>query len=137
MRINVFQYAAVCEKNWEANLADMSGYERKYTFYSDFSIAEFCETWMHDRGAIIDTFNNVIESWGSSIEAISEIVLVLNHKIWAFYDGVDSSYLKCNEHNRERIAKLYDKLYHKAVDFVYEKFGEDDEAMSYYYSVTD
>lgn len=135
--MNVFQYGAICEKNWEQNLANMSGYERKYTFYSDFSIAEFCEVWMRDRGAIVDTFNRVIESWGSSIEAMSEIVMVLNHKIWAFHDGVDSSYLKCNETNRDKIARLYDKLYRKAENFVYEKFGEDKDAMRYYYRVID
>lgn len=135
--MNVFQYGAICEKNWEENLANMSGYKRKYTFYSDFSIAEFCEVWMHDRGAIVDTFNRVIKSWGSSIEAMSEVVLVLNHKIWAFYDGVDSSYLKCNEVNRDKIARLYDKLYRKAEDFVYEKFGDNKDAMRYYYRVTD
>ena len=135
--MNVFQYGAICEKNWEQNLANMSGYERKYTFYSDFSIAEFCEVWMHDRGAIVDTFNRVLESWGSSIEAMSEVVLVLNHKIWSFYDGVDSSYLKCGEVNRDKIARLYDKLWRKATNFVIEKFGNDKDAMRYYYEVTD
>ena len=30
--MNVFQYAAITEANWERNLADMSGYQRKYTF---------------------------------------------------------------------------------------------------------
>ena len=137
VKMNVFQYAAIAEKNWEANLSEMSGYKRKYTFYSDFSIAEFCETFMRDRGAVQDTYNRVIESWGSNIEAMAEIVMVLNHKIWSFYDGIDSKYMGCNDEGRKKFMYLYNDLYNKAKDFVYEKFGKDKEAMSYYYEVVD
>ena len=135
--MNVFQYAAICEKNWESNLADMSGYERKYTFYSDFSIAEFCEVYMKDTNAVKKTYNNVIKSWGSSIEAMSEIVMVLNHKIWSFYGNVDSSYLKCGEAWRNKFMEIYQTLYEKCVDFIYKKFEHNEKAMEYYYNVTD
>lgn len=135
--MNVFQYAAITEKNWEMNLNDMSPYTPKYTFYSDFSIAEYCEIYKADRGAIKDTFKRVIESWGESINAMSEVALVLNHKSWAFYDDVDSKWLGCNETNRQKLIELYSVLYHKVCDYIYKKFGSDDKAMSYYYSVVD
>ena len=135
--MNVFQYAAITEKNWEANLADMSGYERKYTFYSDFSIAEFCEVYCNDHDAVKDTYERVIESWGKDIKAMTEVVMVLNHKIWSFYDEVDSSYLGCSEEWGQHFAALYNELYEKCVEHVYNTFGSDTDAMSYYYQVTD
>lgn len=135
--MNVFEYAAISEKNWEANLADMGNYERKYTFYSDFGIAEFCEVYKADAGAVKDTYNRVEESWGSSIEAITEVVMVLNHKIWSFYDNVDSSYLGCSEEWRQHFMEVYQELYERCVAFIEKTFANDSEALSYYYEVTD
>jgi hypothetical protein len=135
--MNVYQYAAISEKNWEANLADMGNYERKYTFYSDFGIAEFCEVYKADAGAVKDTYNRVEESWGSSIEAITEVVMVLNHKIWSFYDNVDSSYLGCSEEWRQHFMEVYQELYERCVAFIEKTFANDSEALSYYYEVTD
>ena len=43
MRMKVTEYAATTEKKWELNLMDMGEYKRKFTFYSDLSIAE-CTT---------------------------------------------------------------------------------------------
>jgi hypothetical protein len=135
--MNVYQYAAISEKNWEANLADMGNYERKYTFYSDFGIAEFCEVYKADAGAVKDTYNRVEESWGSSIEAMTEVVMVLNHKIWSFYDNVDSSYLGCSEEWRQHFMEVYQELYERCVAFIEKTFANDSEALSYYYEVTD
>ena len=135
--MNVFQYAATTEQNWVANLEEMGEFRPKYTFYSDFSIAEFCEVWMHDRGAVKDTYNRVIESWGSSYEALTEIIMVLNHKAWSFNDGVDSAWLNCGEKNRQTLTKLYTALYNKAVDEFFKRFSDNEEATSHYYAVTD
>lgn len=135
--MNVFQYAYTTEENWKRNLEDMTSWRPKYTFYSDFGIAEYCEVWMHDAGAIKNTFKNVIESWASSYEALTEIVMVLNHKCWSFSDGVDSHYLNCGETNRVAICELYGKLYEKAVAEFEKRFSTNNEAMAYYYEITD
>lgn len=138
--MNVFQYAAIAEKNWERNLGDMTSYKRKYTFYSDFSIAEFCEVFMHDTNAVMNTYKNVIKSWGKSIEAMAEIVMVLNHKIFSFYGNVDSSYLRCGETWRDKFTNLYQKLYEDCVNFIdtqYSKGVFNDNDMHYYWEVTD
>lgn len=135
--MDVFQYAATCEKNWEYNLSQMTDYERKYTFYSDFSIAEFCEVYKADKNAVKSTYKSVIEAWGSNIKAMAEVVMVLNHKIWSFYDDVDSSYLECGAAWKEYFQSVYQELYEKCVDYVYKHFGDDNDAMRYYYSVTD
>lgn len=50
--MNVFQYSAIVELNWKANLNEMSGFEPKYTFYADFAIAEFCQVKGLDKNAI-------------------------------------------------------------------------------------
>lgn len=132
-----FQYAAVTEANWECNLADMGGYKRKFTFYSDFGIAEFCEVYMADHNAVIDTYNRVVESWGKDIKAITEVAMVLNHKLWSFYDNVDSSYLKCSDEWREHFVSVYQTLYEKCVDYITKTYADDADALSYYYEVTD
>lgn len=135
--MNVFQYAAITEANWERNLADTSGYQRKYTFYADFGIAEFCEVFKADKGAVKDTYKRVVESWGKSIEAMTEVVMVLNHKLWSFYGKVDSSYLGCSEEWRQHFMEVYQELYENCVDFIEKNFANDSDALSYYYEVTD
>lgn len=135
--MNVFQYAFATEENWKRNLEYITDFRPSYTFYSDFGIAEFCEVYMHDAKAVIDTYKRVKESWGKSIKAITEVCMVLNHKIWSFHDDVDSSYLKCSEEWRQHFAEVYQSLYDDCTDFIYKTFGNDSEAMSYYYQVTD
>lgn len=135
--MNVFQYAAIAERNWEENLSNISGFKHKYTFYSDFSIAEFCEVYMRDKNAVKKTFNTVMSSWKGSYKALTEIVLVLNHKAWSFAGNVDSSYLKCGNAWREAYQKLYCELYEKAKNEFYKLYGNDKEACRYYFEVTD
>jgi len=137
MKVNVFQYANIAQANWKSILNDLTPYEPKYTFYADFAIAEFCEVYMSDKNAIKNTYKNVVESWGDNIEAMTEIVLVLNHKIWSFYEEVDSTYLGVPKETAMKLAEIYNDLWDKAKDFIYKKFGENSEAMSYYFSVTD
>ena len=119
--MNVFTYSATTERNWMINLEDMGAFRPKYTFYSDFGIAEFCEVYMRDKNAVKKTYNNVIKSWGSSYEALTEIIMVLNHKSWSFAGKVDSSYLKCGESWREYYVRLYSELYEKAVEVFFKK----------------
>lgn len=135
--MNVFQYANSVEQNWKLNLEDMSGYKPQYTFYNDFAIAEFCEVYMRDKNAVKKTYNRVIKSWGGSIKAITEIVLVLNHKSWAFAKKVDSKYLNVSDAWANYYKELYVELYEKAVNYVYKRYGKDEDAMQYYYDVTD
>ena len=135
--MNVFQYSAVTEQNWKYNLGDMTDWKPSYTFYGDFSIAEFCEIYMHDANAVRKTYNNVIKSWGSCYKALTEIIMVLNHKAWSFDCKVDSSYLRCSETNRLALVSLYSNLYDLAVKEFFKRYGDNDEAKSYYYQVTD
>lgn len=137
MAMNVFGYAAITEKNWKLNLEDMSGFKPQYTFYSDFGIAEFCEVFMRDNNAVKKTYNRVIKSWASSYKALVEIILVLNHKSWAFAQKVDSHWLNCGENWRNIFVNMYSKLYNEADNEFWKRYKDNKDAVSYYYSVLD
>lgn len=132
--MNVFQYSTIAEMNWKRNLADMGCFVPKYTFYGDFSIADW-----YGVSSVKDTYKNVIKSWGGDYKALTEIVMVLNHKSWAFDGRVDSSYLgaRCTEEVRKAYIKLYAELYEKADAEFRKRYKDNAEAMSYYYEVTD
>ena len=126
--MNVFQYSHVVERNWKANLPDMTDYEPKYTFYADFAIAEFCEVYMHDKNAVKKTFEGIKKSWGGSIKAITEVAIVLNHKSWAFASKVDSKYLGVGDDTAERFQELYTNLYYELDEWISKKFAKDADA---------
>ena len=56
---------------------EMNGYEAKTTFWTDFSIAD-----MFGTGGVKDTYNRAKEDWQDSIEYMTELAMVLNHKSW-------------------------------------------------------
>ena len=54
-----------------------NGYELQTTFWNDFSIAD-----RFGLSAIQDTFNRAFKEWKENYKYLTELVLVLNHKIW-------------------------------------------------------
>lgn len=140
--MNVFQYAAVAEANWKSNLTSMNPYKPIFTFYFDLAIAEHCEVYMRDAGAVKDTLKRIIASWGHSHKAMTELALVLNHKAWAFHDDVDNKYLGCGETWKTHFVNEYGDMYYEVYDLICDKWGEggtepDKEKISYFYSVID
>lgn len=75
----------------------MIGYEPKTTFWMDFSIAD-----KFGIEAIVDTFNHAFKEWHTDHIYLTELVMVLNHKIWQWH--------KINE----TIASVYDTLWKKS-----------------------
>jgi len=122
--MNVFQYAATEERNFEV-MASQSGYTRISTFYSDLSIAEFCQLYMRDRGAVNNTFKSVCENWIDDYKMFTEFVICLNWKIWKWYE------------KNPTLGKLYNTLWERAQKMYYNKYKDNETAMSYYYKVTD
>ena len=116
---NVLQYAAANEKMFSENYANM-GKERKTTFFADLSIAE----WF-GKSAIEETNRDVLKSWGHDIEYLAEYCVCLNHKIWQHY-----------KENKD-LAQLYNALWEQCQDFILDKFQNDQDALSYYYEITD
>lgn len=95
-----------------------NGYEMKTTFWNDFSIAD-----KFGLDAIQDTYNRALKEWKNDIVYMTELVIVLNHKIWAWFK------------EDENFARIYDKLWREADEFIYENFSEED--ISYYLKISD
>ena len=69
--------------NLPANpLQAMTGREPKTTFWRDFCIAD-----MYGLKAIQDTYDRAFAEWKTNTEYITEFAVVLNHKIWYFYEA--------------------------------------------------
>lgn len=100
------------------NIEAMTGYKPKTTFYEDFSIADH-----FGQAAVKDTFNRAFKHWKQDYEYLTELVMVLNWKIWEHY-----------EHN-EPLARLYNELWEKADLYATENLKG--EELSYFYRTTD
>lgn len=94
-------------------------YEFKTTFWSDFSIADAFGT-----SAIKDTFDRAFREWKSNYIYLTELVLVLNWKIWEHY-----------EKGNEAVSRLYDGLWSKAQDYAYKHLKG--KELDYFWSTTD
>lgn len=100
------------------NIEAMTGYKPKTTFYMDFSIADH-----FGMSAVKDTYKRAFKEWKSDIQYLTELVMVLNWKIWEHY-----------EHN-DALARLYDSLWREADGWCCENLKGDD--LSYYFRTTD
>ena len=103
-------------KNW--NIEAITGYKPITTFYQDFSIAD-----MFGINAIKDTYNRAFKEWKSDYKYLTDLVMVLNWKIWEH-----------NENNND-YAKLYNELWEQLDLYASENLK--DEELSYSLSVTD
>lgn len=95
-----------------------NGYELQTTFWDDFSIAD-----RFGLSAIQDTFNRAFEEWKKNYKYLTELVLVLNHKIWQYHG------------TRPDMAILYNTLWTQTD--LYAKENLKDDELSYFYEVTD
>ena len=102
-------FRGFCEEN---------GYEIKTTFWEDFSIAD-----VFGLLAIEDTYNRAFEEWKENCVFLTELVLVLNHKIWQHHQS------------HEAIARLYDKLWRQAYEYGCNNLK--DEELDYFYKTLD
>lgn len=68
--------------NLPANpLEALTGRKPQTTFWQDFSIADF-----YGLQAVEDTYKRAFAEWKTNTEYITEFCVVLNHKIWYFYE---------------------------------------------------
>lgn len=93
-------------------------YEYKTTFWQDFSIAD--RFGAHE---VRDTYNRAMAEWKTNPVYLTELVMVLNHKIWQWYERNDT------------LAELYNDLWESADDYARETLQGDD--LDYFYRVTD
>ena len=89
------------------------------TFWMDFSIADRFGT-----GAVRDTFNRAFGEWKDDYLYLTDLVAVLNHKIWQHWEG-----------GNEPMARLYDELWRKAQSYGYDTLKGDE--LVYFWKVLD
>ena len=99
--------------NIEAEL----GYKPITTFWMDFSIAE-----QYSKAGVIDTFRRAMKDWKHNYKYLTELVMVLNHKI--------------AQHHRTfpELANLYHQLFEQAELYALENLKG--EELQYYYDTT-
>lgn len=112
------------ERIFEGMLAEISGYSRKYTFFSDLAIAE-----CYGKNAIKDTYNRIMKEWIGDRDAICEALISINYKSWRFAEEPD----------KQDLVEFYSDLYYKAMDEVarYYKENNREDDLVYIYRVLD
>ena len=88
------------------------------TFFEDFSIAD-----KFGIEAVKDTYARALKEWKHDYKYLTELVMVLNWKIWQYYN-----------HNDE-LANVYNELWQKADNYACEHLKG--EELSYFYQTTD
>lgn len=96
----------------------MNGYEMTTTFWTDFSIAD-----AFGINAIKDTYKRAFKEWKSNYIYLTELVIVLNLKIWEWYE------------KDEGRARVYNELWEKADLYACEHLKG--EELSFFYNTTD
>lgn len=98
---------------------NINGYETMTTFWSGFTIAD-----RFGIAAIEDTYKRAFKEWKSNYKYLTELVLILNLKIWEHY-----------ENGNENYAKVYNRLWEEADLYACENLSG--EELDYFYRVTD
>ena len=97
---------------------EMIGYEEKTTFWSDFSIAD-----AFGVVAIKDTYKRAFKEWKSNYIYLTELVMVLNHKIWQWYEEMPE------------YGKVYNDLWEEADAYALDNLKDDE--LIYFLRTTD
>jgi predicted negative regulator of RcsB-dependent stress response len=95
-----------------------NGYELKSTFWQDFSIAD-----CFGVNAVKDTFNRAFNEWKTDYVYLTELVIVLNWKIWQYYQ------------NNSELSKLYNELWEKADNYAMDNLK--DKELRFFLEITD
>lgn len=118
--MNVFEYAAANEAAFEEYWS-MCGHERKTTFFSDLSIAEWCGV-----DGIKDTYKRVIKEWMPNLVYITEFIACLGLKASQWSGRGNSA-----------MCELYSRLYEDGQRAFYKHYANDEKAKDYFFQITD
>ena len=89
------------------------------TFWDDFGIAD-----AFGPKAVEDTYRRAFRAWKSDYLYLTDLVVVLNHKLWQHYQA-----------GREGMARLYDRLWREAQQYAYDNLKG--EELKYFIRVID
>ena len=99
-------------------IEEETGYKPITTFWQDFSIAD-----KFGIASVRDTYKRAFEEWKGNYKYLTELVLVLNHKIWQHYQ------------TNKALAEVYDELWKEAYAWGYNNLTG--EELDYFYETTD
>lgn len=102
------------------NIEAITGYKPKTTFWDDFTIAE-----RFGLTAIHNTFRRSFGEWNTDYIYLTELVMVLNWKVWEWYERDTNS----------PVATLYQALWEKADAYAGQNLKG--EELDYFYLTTD
>lgn len=98
---------------------EMTGYTPFTTFWQDFTIAEH-----FGENAINETYKRAFTEWKSDYKYLTELVMILNWKMWHFhYQG------------ERELSILYQKLFEESSEWALNNLKG--EELSYYLKTTD
>ena len=117
-QMNALRSAAIAQATFTKGMMELNGYETQTTLYQDFTIAD-----AFGVDAVTDTYNRVFKEWKHSFEFMTELSLVLNHKIWEHH-------MKGNG-----LMVTYDTLWKKHDEWCMSALS--DEGVEYYIKITD
>lgn len=100
-------------------MPNVMGYETITTFAMDFTIAD-----VFGIDAVKDTFERAFAEWKGDYRYLTELVMVLNWKIWEHY-----------EKGNEPLARIYNDLWLKADSYAWENLKG--EELDYFFRTTD
>ena len=95
-----------------------NGYEMTTTFWDDFSIAD-----RFGIAAVKDTFKRAFNEWKNNHVYLTELVIVLNHKIWEHYE------------TNATLARIYNDLWEQADGYACDNLKGNE--LSFFLDVTD
>ena len=117
--MNALRKAAIAQATFEKGMKELNGYEVQTTFYQDFTIAD-----AFGVDAVEDTYKRAFNEWKTNKVYVTELSLVLNHKIW-------------EHHHKQNHALMitYDTLWKKHDEWCMTALSDEDVA--YYLRITD
>lgn len=89
------------------------------TFRQDFTIAD-----RFGANAVRHTFDRAFVEWKHDYRYLTDLVIVLNHKIWEHYES-----------NHLALSRTYDGLWRKASQYALDNLKGDE--LTYYFNLTD
>ena len=100
------------------NIEEVTGYKTQTTFWEEFSVAECFEV-----DTVKDTYKRVFNEWKNNYIYLTELVMVLNWKIWQWHERDDE------------LARLYNELWAEADEWAC--CNLQGEELKYFYDTTD
>ena len=98
---------------------EMTGYKPFTTFWQDFTIAE-----PFGDKAIKETYERAFKEWKSDYKYLTELVMILNWKMWHFYYK-----------GEQELSMLYQTLYEKSSEWAMNNLKG--KELGYYLETTD